>query len=430
MTYTTTGIMFRSASVFTLLMLIALAGAIKPETTGPTSATHWFVPDPDISQVLALHSSLHKIARSWPRMTRGLSDETLWCTAMKQSLPEIGLNGIMEAFRPLNYTPFAFDELLLENRSYHNPLHHLCHVVGAWAISLALPHGAEMDVMTVLGLPVSRMLFSGGFGAPLHGAIWQAMLESDATSASDLWAIAFGLCSFDNVSSDLVPMCLHGTGHGMMMSVLRGKLRTRNYTSCTSIPYGARWMSRSELMEAVQLCLAQGRANLADFCAGGLFDGYYQSITTFSNGVYLSDLTEELCGSIYHAVARSCFQFVQSPADCLHSSRIEINNVPSCLCVRTAQCVEVAYLPVPHQTKQRFWSACLLGPSSVSDSFELGLTHSALAEQFDDEYRRLGAQFNSTAHDHLRRAFVRAKLPVPNSLARDALARHDISSFC
>ena len=385
--------------------------------------------------ILNFHEKIHSISRYWPRILHSLNDETEFCSAMRRELPFIGLEGIMEGFRPREYTPYGMDEVLSEDASLYNALHHLNHVVGSWAMEDALQSNTEVELMQTLALPVGRTLFSGGYGGPMHGAIWQAMFQAGTIEAVNLWKVVFNLCNFSKVWSDVPPLCVHGSGHGMLLIVVRNELVSLGYSSCTSLPYASGIVNDTALRNAITLCDAQGDDQFVGLCAGGLFDAYWQTLSPFAPATPgLEKLGSELCGSLQKpALAHDCFFFMQSKTvDCLHSTHIFDSNRNACLCMKGDGCEDIATLNLSRSAKESHWAACVVGPRGQSPSwfFEGGFSEGAIMDMCVARLRTLNSSFGKSMQRTLLEKCVRQKLPIPDVDMHNAVDRHAISPHC
>ena len=220
--------------------------------------------------------------------------------AFAAALPSIGLNGILEAF---TWSEVSSSEDLFGDREWGNAsapasLKHsspswrltaiteserfqLLHFVGSWVMECSGSR-ASAEVIALLSRRES-LLTAFDSGAFLHAAVWRAVLAHHIVASdpsqigspkpSHAWDFLLALCAPSSRSVTARASCIHGGGHGFLLSAMAAELLRANYTGCHLLPFATpRVLSVSTLGRAQALCDAAPAPQLGAFCSGGIYD--------------------------------------------------------------------------------------------------------------------------------------------------------------
>jgi len=320
---------------------------------GKPAPNMYFMNIPSVIAVQEFQTRLYNIAHEWPVQHGALTDEIAFCTLLNASVRTLGINGIVQAF----VAPEKARAYLRLKPLLISALHHLNHVVGAWAVESAKSGGDISSVLSAMNTVNLVSVWNGGGFGPLHAAIWHAMYLSPATSGYDLWQYGLGICDKAFVTGVLVITgvnCVHGMGHGMLLVVMRVRLVALNYSACTTIPYASSLIGSSDVVDAIELCSLD--TQMKGVCAGGVFDMYSQSLSPVDTSsilesnltlpAELDEYTLEICSSFTdRTIVSHCFLYMDGRVRCLGSPRLTPEHRAACLFARNAECADVSSLP-------------------------------------------------------------------------------------
>jgi len=221
------------------------------------------------------------------------------CEIYKKSLQEVGFNGLIDATVGRLDSTTWLQRLKLTILLPHAPLLPMWMVVmyGGWDAFLQAFYLKHMSAIHILGRWImdempnagdsagqqrivavaawsQRYLLAQG-GAPMHGAVWHAMLKAtnNESEAFDYWAISERLCNFTNSFIAMSWSCFHGSGHAMLLSGTEDGARRM---PCASPSRGTYPLDARDLKRPASLCAAGRSAQHAFLCADGLFDQFFQ----------------------------------------------------------------------------------------------------------------------------------------------------------
>jgi len=231
------------------------------------------------------------------------NDWQVLCKMYNTSIQEIGLNGLIDATMGRLDTTTWFQRLRHTTLLPHVPLlplrmvttyvkydrflqtfylKHMAaiHILGRWImerchreVSIACDPGGEQSIIAVAAWSQKYVLAQGG--APMHGAVWHAMLEATTSKseAFEYWAVSDRLCNFTNSFVAVSWSCFHGSGHAMLLSGMENDARRTPCVSPSRVMYP---LNARDLKRGASLCAAGRSAQHAFLCADGLFDQYFQ----------------------------------------------------------------------------------------------------------------------------------------------------------
>lgn len=162
------------------------------------------------------------------------------------------------------------------------------HLVGAWAWEYIVGNRSVAEVVND-GL-IARLALAQPTDttrAPLHAAVWTAMSKADTANTTELWALgALELCGkslarmrpLDSHWSALLRNCIHGFGHGVLMSTILYRNRQLPRSACIPFQEHAFDLRQGELATALAICEAPAAPStqLAHICGVGAYMSYFQ----------------------------------------------------------------------------------------------------------------------------------------------------------
>ena len=150
----------------------------------------------------------------------------------------------------------------------------MAHLSGAWAMHRAVSRG-EGYSHVMAAVAQWGMSKDANIGAPLHGAVWEAIRLHPARGLWDF--ILRQLCNFHKQSTAVSWACVHGTGHGMLLHAMWHQAPdiARAYGTCTVVAPGARgYLNDKTLETALIMCSEAPSTQHAFLCAQGVYCGH------------------------------------------------------------------------------------------------------------------------------------------------------------
>jgi len=148
----------------------------------------------------------------------------------------------------------------------------------------------------------------------MHSVAWQATMKLASLPLSVLWERVFAeICPFGLASNSYYVDCLHGVGHGLLLSVVfrHSSIRPEDTNACMPLCWKSRGITLSQLRDALDACRQAPDVTSRMICSGGSYHHLFEagmnprSITSLSQAV-------SFCGNEEDLFTLWCFQLMFS----------------------------------------------------------------------------------------------------------------------